>query len=79
MVRGLVPSMSYVSAGHSESRKYVRANATLQESGGTWSVTKNFSLGLKLSLSDEMPFSGRMEAPSQLPGILSLELRAILM
>ena len=41
--------------------------------GGTWSVTRNTQLGA------EMPFSGRMDVPSQLPGILSLELRAILM
>ena len=38
--------------------------------GGTWSVTKNTQLGA------ELPFSGRMEAPGQLPGILSLGLRA---
>ena len=38
--------------------------------GGTWLVTRNFSLGLKLSLSVEIPFSRRMEAPGQIPGIL---------
>ena len=40
--------------------------------GGTWSVTRNTQLGA------ELPFSGRMEAPGQLPGITSLGLRAIL-
>ena len=40
--------------------------------GGTWLVTRNTQLGV------EMPFSRRMEAPGQLPGILSLGLRAIL-
>ena len=43
--------------------------AILWENEGTWSVTRNFNLGLKLSLSAERPFSRRMEAPSQLPGI----------
>ena len=37
-----------------------------------WLVTRNNQLGA------EMPFFGRMEAPGQLPGILSLGLRAIL-
>ena len=40
--------------------------------GGTWSVTRNTQLGA------EMPFFGRMEARGQLPEILSLGLRAIL-
>ena len=39
--------------------------------GGTWLVTRN------TELSAERPFSGRMEAPGQLPGIISLGLRAI--
>ena len=39
--------------------------------GGTWLVNRNTQLGA------EMPFSGRMEAPGQLPGILGLGLRAL--
>ena len=57
---GLVPTWSDISVEFHSSN------------GGTWPVTRNTQLGVKI------PFSGRMEAPGQLPWILSLGLRSIL-